>query len=211
MAFKKWIEKLCAPKRCADGDVIPYHTIPFNTIHIPKSDFPSKIVLLSIIKRAKLTLAYSIKCPMWILYVRIQKCLVKICHFYAATMYTRIAHEAKGKIQREKRKKNPKKNKESSLLKEKFHTQTPKCHWTSWKELWSMFLHLFTIFISFYFVLSVLLFCVLFFFHHSLLDKEREKASSVDSLFHDFFLAVEYEPMYLISSSRSIRQPPRQC
>lgn len=73
-----------------------------------------------------------------------------------------------------------------------------------------MFLHLFSIFISFYFVLSVLLFCALFFLLHSLRDKEREKASSVDSLFHDFFLAVEYEPMYLISSSRSIRQLPRQ-
>lgn len=30
MAFKKWIEKLCASKRCADGDVIPYHTIQHN-------------------------------------------------------------------------------------------------------------------------------------------------------------------------------------
>lgn len=94
---------------------------------------------------------------------------------------------------REKRKKNPNKNKELSLLKEKFHTQTPKCHWTSWKELWSMFLHLFSIFISFYFVLSVLLFCALFFLLHSLRDKEREKASSVDSLFHDFFQPLSVE------------------
>lgn len=189
-----------------------YHTIPFNTIHIPKSDFPSKIVLLSIIKRAKLTLAYSIKCPMWILYVRIQKCLVKICHFYAAPVHTRIAHEAKGKIQREKKKKTQTRIRSRHCWKKSFTHKRQNVieHLEKNCEACS---YIFFPFL-FHFILFSQSYCFVrcfFFFIHWEIKKERKQAALIHC-FMIFFNRWVWNnlPMYLISSSRSIRQLPRQ-